>query len=339
MNPKKLLSILLVFCLVFSLAACGSRDVDDDDDDNGKKSINRRIDDEDDKDEKDKKNKKDDKGNKDKKDDEDDDDEDEDIEDNKDNGKDEEDNGRDDEDDKGSEDTGSDKDIFASFPKQELPPGYPAGYYPVYKGGHVWMGVQEDMGDHSRYTVAIAYNEEFDTIIDHYEGFLSNGKDYNKTASPFGNNYTGELGGYKFDIIIMGVEKEGDLVQASISLTEIPSAGSVLKSLDVAEIPDGYPINDFPIIDGGTLYNASESESGGIVSYTLEIFTDKTIKEIIKFYEDNLKDIADKSKTSDTDSFYMSGSSSGYYFIIQGYKSIENNVELNCYYIDISPVE
>lgn len=326
MNLKKLLSLLLIFCMVFSFVACGTKDVDDDDD-GRKPSSSQRDDDEDDEDEDDDKGKGKDKDKGSDKDDKDSDDD--------------KDTDKDKDADKDDDDTGSgfDKDIFASFPKAELPEGYPKDDYPIYKGGHVWMGMKEDQGGYYVYTVAVVYAEELDTIVDYYEDFLKDAEGYDDMTSAFGNNYKGELAGYMFDITVMGNENEGDPVQATIVLSEIPSSGSVLKSLDEAELPDEYPIGDFPIIDGAALYNASESESNGVISYELDIYTDKTIKEIIKFYDDNLTNVENKSKSSDSDNFSISGTSNGYDFYIHGFKDNEDNVELVRYYISIDPIE
>ncbi|MGI6623729.1 MAG: hypothetical protein ACOX4T_11495 [Acetivibrionales bacterium] len=335
MDLKKLLSLLLIFCLVFSFVACGSRDVDDDDD-NGRASSSRRIDedDEDDEDDEGGKGRGKDKD-KDKGEDEDVDEDNDEDEDKKDNDKDDDDDAidNDDEDDK---DSGSIKDIFAAYPKGELPKGYPIDKYPIYKDGHVWMGMEEDQGGYSRFTVAVVYAEKFDTIDQYFADYLKDADDYNDVKSPVGNDYKGTMDGYKFEIIIANTA-EG-LVSATIALTEIPSADSVLKSLDVAELPAGFPVSDFPIIDGAALFNVSESESDGLVSYTLDIYTDKTIKEIIGFYDDNLTNVEDKSKSSDNNGFNISGSSNGYYFYISGYKEIEDNVELIRYFIEIIPI-
>lgn len=315
MKFKKLLSLMLIFCLVFSFVACGSRDVDDDDDD--RTSSSSRIKDDDDRDTgKDK--------DRDKKDDDD----------KKGKGEDDDDAaGKDSDDDK---ETGTDNNVFATYPTGKIPDGYPIDKYPNYKGAHVWMGLKEDKGGYYGYTLAVVYDEEFDTIDQFYADYLKEADDFTDTKTPMGNAYQGTLNGYKFEIFT-GETPEG-LTQATIALTEIPSSGNVLKSLDRAELPAGYPINDFPIIDGGALYDASESESDGKIYYTLYIYTDKPIKEIVKFYDDNIKNYTDRNKYSDSDSFSISGTANGYYFRIEGYKETEDNVELIRYSVSIDPV-
>lgn len=317
MNFKKLLSLMLIFCLVFSFAACGGRDVDDDDDD--RTSSSSRIKDDDDDDDRDTGKDKD----RDKKDD-----------DGKDKGKKDDDDARDKDvdDDKG---TGTDVGVFATYPVGKIPDGYPIDKYPNYKGAHVWMGIKEDKGGYYGYALAVVYDEEFDTIDQFYVDYLKEADDFTDTKTPMGNAYQGTLNGYKFEIFT-GETSEG-LTQATIALTEIPSSGNVLKSLDRAELPAGYPINDFPIIDGGALYDASESESNGEISYTLYIFTDKSIKEIVKFYDENIINYKDRNKYSDSDSFNISGTANGYYFYIDGYKETEDNVELIKYSISLDP--
>jgi hypothetical protein len=330
MNLKKLLSLLLIFCLVFSFAACGSRGVDDDDDDRSTRS-SRRVDDDDDdrndgkKAEDDDNDEKDDSGKKDNKDDEDKKDDD---------GKDDKVSREEEEESKG---IGSVNDPLANFPEGKLPEGYPIDKYPNYKDGKVWMGIRHDEGNYYKYTVAVVYAEEFNTIDKFYADYLKNAADYSDQKTPLGNVYTGILDGFKFNIIIS--ETSEGAVQATIELTEIPSADNVLKSLDRAELPSGYPINDFPIIDGAALYDVSESESDGSVTYTLYLYTDKSIKEIVKFYDEEITDIQDKYKYSDSDGFSISGTSKGYYFSIEGYMETENNVELIKYSIMVDPTE
>ncbi len=320
MNFKKFLSLLLIFCLVFSFTACGGRDVDNDDDDDSSYS-SRDDDDDDDKDNKGKDSK------------------DKDKDDDKDTDSKDDDEDKDSDSEEDDKKTGSKNDIFANYPEVDLPKGYPKDEYPLYKDGRVWMGLKEEKNGYNVFSVAVVYAEEFDAIVDYYEDLLVDAKDYDDIKSDYANIYTGELAGYKFEITIIPTQNEGDLAQSTIILTEIPSSSSVLKSLDNGEYPDNYPKSDFPIIDGGVIYDASESENSGLVSYDLTIYTDKDIKEVVKFYDDNLKNVQDKSKSSSTDDFNISGSSNGYYFYIYGYKDTRDNVEVVRYTMTLDPID
>lgn len=111
MNLKKLLSLLMIFCMIFSFVACGGRDKDDDDNGSSQSSSQRDDDDEDD----------DDKDDKDDKDDNDDDDDKGD---------------KDDKDDKNGKDSkDKEDDVLASYDEVDLPPTIQKTNTPSIKAG------------------------------------------------------------------------------------------------------------------------------------------------------------------------------------------------------------
>ena len=142
MNFKKLLSLLMIFCMIFSFVACGDKDKDDDDNRSSKSSSQKDARDDDDDDDKDEK--------KDKKDKDDEDDE-------------------DDEDDKKDKDSKGDKkdkddDVLAKYDEIDLPKNYPSDKFPIYKGGLVYSAIVDKSSGLETFIVSAVSKDDVEKV-------------------------------------------------------------------------------------------------------------------------------------------------------------------------------
>ena len=325
MNFKKLLSLLMIFCLIFSFVACGNRDKDDDD--NGSsQSSSQKDDDDDDKDDKDD----DDKDVKDDDDKDDDDKDDDDKDDNDDDDKDVNDDKDDDDDDK--------DDVLSSYDEVDLPPNYPKDIYPIYKGGRVWFGMVDKSSGFENFSVSVICKEDVAKVSAFYSGLIKGTEDFNDLSMDDVYMYSGKYEGYEYTISCSPEDSNKDYTMITLILRKLPSVEDLLEELNEGDLPDNYPVDKFPIIDGAAINNASESESNGEVTYNLTLYTDKSFKEILAFYEEAIGEITNKSKSSSTGDFDLSGEAHGYEFRINGQATEGDGIELVEYWIDLYPL-
>lgn len=323
MNLKKLLSLLMIFCMIFSFVACGGRDNDDDDNGSSQSSSQRDDDDEDDDD----KDDKDDDNDKDDKDDNDDDDDKDDKDDD------------DDKDDKNGKDSkDKEDDVLASYDEVDLPPNYPKDIYPIYKGGRVWFAMVDKSSGFETFSVSVVCKESVEKVSAFYESIVKGTADFNDLSMDKIYMYSGKYEGYEYTISCAPEDSNKDYTMFTLMLKKLPSIEALLEQLNEGELPDNYPSDHFPIIDGAAIANASESESGGEVSYSLDLYTDKSFKEILAFYEQAIGDIENKSKSSSTGDFDLSGDAHGYQFSINGRTTERDGIDLVEYWIYLYPL-
>lgn len=315
MNLKKFLSLLLILCLAFSFVACGTRRSGDDDDDGSVSSSRRNRDDDDDDD----------------------------------NGKKSKDKEKDDKDDKDvkvdrdDDDDMDDFDLFGDdhgvYTEGSIPKGYPKDKFPIFEGGEPMYGYEykNEFGAKT-YSLSVFYkNGDIDTINGFYRDYLKPAEYYVEEKQDYDGllyYHTGKLNGYSFFFTVTE-DPVNNGITVFIDLEEIPSASNVLKEYEKygEKLPSGYPENLFPIIDDGIIAGSYEGEIAGKTSYTVKVYTDKSFREIIDFYESVIGDIKNKYKYMDEDSFTLSGEIDNYHFAITGYTDILEEAEVSCYEI------
>ncbi len=318
MNLKKLLSLLLIFCLIFSFVACGGRNKDDDDDSRSSKSSSQKYDEDDDS--KDKKDKKD----KDEKDDEDDDDDD-------DKG---EKNDKDEKDDKDKKD-----DVLDNYDEVDLPINYPNDIYPIYKDARVWFAMVDKSSGYETFSVSAVCKESVEKVSAFYENIIKGTADFNDYSMDNIYMYSGKYEGYEYTISCAPEDANKNYTMFTLMLKKLPSVEDLLDNLNEGELPDNYPAKYFPVIEGAAIANASESESDGKISYSLDLYTDKSFKEILSFYEESIGEMTNKSKSSSTDDFDLRGEAHGYDFSINGRKTQRDGIDLVEYWIYLYPLD
>lgn len=331
MNFKKFLSLMLIICLAFSFVACGTRRADDDDDDSSVSSSRRNRDDDDDDDK---------------------------TADDDDNGKKSDDKGsRDDtgvgglfggspdvRDDREDDEDWDDDSWFGggSYTQGSVPRGYPADKYPIYEDGKILFGYEDknEFGA-SVYSIGILYeNGDIDTINANYRDYLKHADYYTEDKQDYNGlmyYHTGRLKGYNF-FFTVAEDPANDGIAVFIDLEEIPSASSVLKEYQeyAKELPARYPSAQFPIIDGGIVAGAREGTIEGKYSCLVSVYTDKSLKEILEFYESVIGSIKNKYKYIDEEYFTLSGETDNYLFSIRGYTDILEDAEVVRYDIDVA---
>lgn len=325
MNLKKLLSLLLIFCLIFCFVACGGRDKDDDDDGRSSKSSSQKYDEDDDDDSSKDKNDKDDKDDEDDEDDIDDDD----------------DSSRDKKDDEVKKDDQSSKkdDVLDKYDEVDLPVNYPKDIFPIYKNSRVWFAMADKSSGYQTFSISAVCKESNEKVASFYENIIKGTADFNDYSMDNIYMYSGIYEGYEYTISCAPEDADKNYTMYTLVLEKLPSADELLDSLNEGELPDEYPSNYFPIIDGAAISNASESERDGKVSYSLHIFTDKTFKEILAFYEDAIGEITNKSKSSSTGDFDLSGEAHGYDFQINGHAREIDGIDLVEFWIYLYPLD
>ncbi len=313
MTFKKLLSLLLVLCMIFTVVACAGKDKDDDDDDSksssGKKGgIFSKINDSDSEDDED---------------------------------KDEKDSADEDSKDKDSDDKDafSDKNDnpYAGLKEVNLPKDFPTDIFPIYKGGMVFAADKGERDGIGFYSIMAVFNADMETVGTFYKDKIKDAENLEDQSTSDFTYYTGTLGSYEFSLSLASDSTNKKYSLLTLELTAIPTVGDLLKSLSKAELPDKYPADSFPIIDGAALYDARESVNDGKTSYSLTVYTDKSFKDIIAFYEEKIETDEDINKSITTDYFDLDGTANNYYFYISGDLTEENGVEVIRYYLNLEP--
>lgn len=312
---KKILSLLLTFCMIFSFSACGNRNSDDEEVGTKKNSKQSSSD---------ANSSADDNSN---------------TSDNTDNKNTDEATKDNDSNNEAVSASENDSSPYADLKEVDLPKGYPEEAFPIYKGGKVYVANLDERDEVNVYSIMAGFGTDVDTLDEYYNDLLKDAINFDDQTSSGIISYSGELSGYNFVAMLIGDPSNKKYSSMTLELTEIPSANDVLKSLSEGELPDDYPVSTFPNVDGGAINSSNESESNDKISYDVTIYTDKSFKEIVAFYEESIGTIEDKSKSISTDYFELSGTADNYYFRISGEKVNENNVELVRFYIDLDPVE
>lgn len=82
-------------------------------------------------------------------------------------------------------------------------------------------------------------------------------------------------------------------------------------------LPEGYPGEVVPVIDGGKIVLANKNEDADKkVSFWVSVTSDKPTQEVYKFYEEALKDATQAQKTQSNDSYYLAGLKGGMSYTI-----------------------
>ena len=196
----------------------------------------------------------------------------------------------------------------------KLPSGYPEKEFPFFQGTVVTYAIREISEGASEYIVICIIPATLDELKTFYGKML---EDADKQDVDEGSNYmflTGDYSGYRFDISIASDSENNNYCSGTIILKEIPSADSVLASLQKAGLPEGYPSDLFPIMDESAIFDSSMFEYDGRIDYyEVSVYTTHTLNEVVTYYEDILGDIEDKSKYVGSDEFELSGYRA-YYF-------------------------
>ncbi len=72
-------------------------------------------------------------------------------------------------------------------------------------------------------------------------------------------------------------------------------------------LPDGYPEDLVPIVDGSKIQLANKNEQDGKTTYLISLSSTKSAKDVYKFYQDVLKDAEDYSSSQMNDVFSVTG--------------------------------
>lgn len=73
-------------------------------------------------------------------------------------------------------------------------------------------------------------------------------------------------------------------------------------------LPEGYPKDILPIIDGGKIVLANKNEDADKkVSFWVTVSSDKPAQEVYKFYEEAVKDASETQKAQSNDGYYLAG--------------------------------
>lgn len=73
-------------------------------------------------------------------------------------------------------------------------------------------------------------------------------------------------------------------------------------------LPEGYPSQVVPIVDGGKVVLANKNEDADKkVSFWVTVSSEKPTQEVYKFYEEALKDASDTQKAQSNDGYYLAG--------------------------------
>lgn len=77
-------------------------------------------------------------------------------------------------------------------------------------------------------------------------------------------------------------------------------------------LPEGYPSQVVPIVDGGKIVLANKNEDAEKkVSFWVSVTSDKSTREVYKFYEEALKDATDTQNSQSNEGCYLAGIKSG----------------------------
>lgn len=342
MALKKVLVVLLVIFMVFGIAACGTNSPGSDRDDNDKKASSRNKDDDDDDDDKDSRDKD--------SDDKDSDDKDSDEKGSggkssggKDSGG-KSSGGKDSDDEDPDEDEDDDDDYVSPIGSSDvagLPDGFPTRDYPFMRGTEITYGTKSVEDQRKIFIISGTVSEPLDEVKDFYFDLLNRAEGFSDLSGDGYYVLQGKYAGYEFYIVLAQDPTDSDNSTMMMQIGELLSTEAVLENLYEfeKELPDDYPLDLFPIIDNAVVTGVSESEYDGRVSYDITVVTSHSFKEIVAFYDEQIRPIEGKSKSVDDESCSFSGMAYGYFVYIGGYVTTEYGTEMRTYYIALDPVD
>lgn len=270
---------------------------------------------------------------------------------------------RDDDDDKGKKSEDKDKknnkdnkkdkdgenggDLFGNdepnyYTGTDVPKGYPIEEYPFYKGYEVIRGTRADKeSGASNFELYIKYTDgDFDTINDFYGSYLVGSEDFRELKSSTGDrvhHYAGLKDGYGFEITVFDYPEE-NYIGVTFYIEEVPTLQGVLRTLEVVDLPPGYPSDQIPIINGGIVEKAYIDDYNGKITYYITVYTEKPLNEVLEFY-DSILDLENKYKYSDDLTINLTGSTDEYSISIYGYETSFGYVKVPMYYIEVQQVQ
>lgn len=109
---------------------------------------------------------------------------------------------------------------------------------------------------------------------------------------------------------------------------------SYYDAAETVVLSDGYPAEQFPILQEDKITDSQYSESDSDISYYVYLISNKTMKDILDSYDKNWQGIENKSKDLSSSEFTLQGESGKYQIYINGSaqddeaKSVEYNIQL-----------
>jgi hypothetical protein len=249
----------------------------------------------------------------------------------------------DEKDDNTKESGGIKIDLGKSGTNLKLPKNFPEDVVPLIKDANIVNVI--DNKEAMAMGVTFTAGKDFEYAVDFYKDVLKVGEDYSEIESDTGTILYGFIEGYGVTVTI--VEYDGKKVSIMLNVAynrkdqddekddpadapvdapadtpsdnpvdtpsdnpvDEPGKGeeSYFTLLEEVEIPEEYPKDIYPILEGDKTYNAMATENESGIAVYLSVASERKMKEIVDYYEKSWGTLADKSKQVSTNDFVLSG--------------------------------
>ena len=230
-------------------------------------------------------------------------------------------------------------DPFADRPLAQLPKDFPSDIFPMFKESKLLFAIEENRDGRLIYQLISGCYAKREDVFSFYSNLLKDTQNKRDDKSTDAFIFGGTIESMDFELVILSEPNTENACQLTLNVSVPPTKGDALNSLEATDIPETYPQDKFPLVKDACVTEAEESESDGVKSYYLRVYTTMSFKEIVAFYEENLSDLADKDKSISSDDFAISGVSNGFYVNICGYQHDVNGIDLTTYSVELAPAE
>jgi hypothetical protein len=276
--------------------------------------------------------------------------------------KDDEDEDKDNKDDDGS--GGIKIDLGKSGTNLKLPKDFPKDVVPLIKDANIVNVI--DNKNAMAMGVTYVTEKDLEYAVEFYQDVLKDGQNYSVTEVSGGTILYALKEGYGVSATI--VEYDGDKVSIMLNVafnkkddndnpseepsedpsdepsiepgdapieepSEDPQQEDYFKNLEEVDLPDEYQKDKYPVFSGDKVNEAIASEDDSETIIYLSVVSEKSLKEIVDYYEKSWGTLTDKSKTVSTNEFYLQGYLDGNLILVTG--SYDSEIKVVKYMLTI----
>lgn len=189
-----------------------------------------------------------------------------------------------------------------------LPDSFPEHVLPLVDDANI-INVNENK---ENFIVSIIYTttKRYDEVGKFYEEVFKDVENLNQYQLDNGISMNGTKDDYRINITAVAVDDKTSSVMLDVNYRQLAERNKLKETLisgKSAALPDGYPEDIFPILEGDKVTESRYEEMGDEIYYYLTILSNLSQKDIIKGYEAIWSDIEVGYKSIGSADFQFDG--------------------------------
>lgn len=186
----------------------------------------------------------------------------------------------------------------------KLPDNFPRDVVPLLDDANISNVI--DNKDNNAIGIIYTTAKKYDEVGSFYQEVLKDADNFNNTQLDSGSMMGGTKDGYRISITAVAMEGKGSSVMIDVNYSERAEADKLKNTLasgKSVDLPDGYPEDKFPILQGDKVTDGFYSETEYEKYFDVTLISNKSMKDIIDGYENSWSDIVVEYKNLSSSDF------------------------------------